>query len=180
VFDVDRRLTIDGTIFLWNAETRCGVAAGGAAADAVRSDQWQGREDHLLDPAQRRPRFGHFCGSDFARVAWRSMILMPVKAAAERAGLPCTRNGCDAYGRAVLYRSLPRGYVRSSGMDARCPAVALADRVRNGEELQLTVDLGRQPAGSEADSRPTRYQQSAMSHSFDLCLCDGIRSNGSR
>jgi len=112
---VDTQLIEDGTYFVIEAVSDSGtrVIAGCGGWSKRKTlyggDQWRGREDSLLDPAQDAAKIrAFFVHPDWVRRGIGSMILDACEAAARQAGFTRLEMGSTLTG-VALYRA--RGYV---------------------------------------------------------------------
>jgi len=121
VFGVDRRLIEDGTYYVVESgEALAGCGGWSRRRTLFGSDQWHGREDSLLDPAQDAAKIrAFFVHPDFARRGVASMILDACEAAAKQHGFTRLEMGATLTG-VPFYRS--RGYVEVERMEASLPA----------------------------------------------------------
>ncbi|MEO8026946.1 MAG: GNAT family N-acetyltransferase [Bryobacteraceae bacterium] len=132
VFGVDTQLIADGTYFV--------VESGGAIAGCggwskrktlFGGDQWAGRKDSLLDPAQDAAKIrAFFVHPDWARQGVGSLILETCEQAAAASGFRRFEMGATLTG-VPLYRA--RGYE---------PIDELAVPLANGESLPI-VRMGK-------------------------------------
>jgi len=120
VFGVDRRLIDDETYYVVaSGEVLAGCGGWSRRRTLFGSDQWHGREDSLLDPAQDAAKIrAFFVHPDFARQGVASMILHACEAAAEEYGFTHLEMGATLTG-VPFY--LSRGYVEGERLEAALP-----------------------------------------------------------
>lgn len=124
VYGVDTRLIADGTYFAAEADTGAIAGCGGWSRRRTLfgGDQYQGREDELLDPAQEAAKIrAFFVLPEWARQGVGSMILEACEAAAKAAGFRKLEMGATLSG-VPFYEA--KGYVALENV-----AVPLGDGV---------------------------------------------------